>query len=232
MGRGITPEPIGSKIISCIYETDGPYSDEYHSSWSPSSSNSLPESINGLVDPKLGSIFGDLQQVASRINSHWSQNELLQSSAFQPFQDSIQSRLLTLKDSLGDTTSECLRLGLLAFLVVTTFRVPDNRSIRANKARPYPYLTNGLREACFTIEPSTPRLSSLVFWLLTVGAMSVFDLEDEDWLVLKWTEVSKSLPGVRLGWEDARIHLESLLWVRRVHDDLGRETYLKLMNKG
>ncbi len=186
--------------------------------------------MDGLVDQRLVSVFVDLQETATRINRHWAQYRLLESSTFEPLYGSILSRLLALNDCLEDTMSECLRLGLLAFLVITTFRVPDSRASRTSKAKSYPHLATAFRKKCRAIEASTPRLSALVFWLLIIGAMSVLDVEDEGWLVKKWNEVARSLGGERT-WEGARVRLEGVLWMNRIHDDVGKETFLKLMAK-
>ncbi|KAH8892859.1 hypothetical protein GQ53DRAFT_840661 [Thozetella sp. PMI_491] len=188
----------------------------------------LPSSLTEVVDPKLGSVLADAQEAVGRINKHWTQYKLLQSSAFQPFHESIQTRLIALKDSLQDTVSECVRLGLLAFLAITMFRVPDNRA----KGQLYPYLTNSLRNACGALEPSTPQLRVITFWVLTIAAMSILEPEAEEWLVRKWNDVARSLLGASLSWAGASSQLEEVLWIRRVHDEPGRQTYAKLIALG
>jgi hypothetical protein len=71
-----------------------------------------------------------------------------------------------------------------------------------------------------------------MFWLLTIGAMSVFDVDNEDWLVEKWKEAAQVLPGVLLSWETATEHLESVIWMRFISNDMGHQVYHKLTRSG
>ncbi|KAH8881752.1 hypothetical protein GQ53DRAFT_812424 [Thozetella sp. PMI_491] len=230
MGNGAVSDTYGFGDVPRICKVDA-QNDRDSSPPRPPSQNFFPESIVGLVDPKLVSIFTDLQETVHRLNRHWSQYELLQSSAYQPLHGSLMTRLLDLKGLFEDIPSECLRLGLLAFLTITTIRIP-NITDRPDKSIIYPYLADSFRAMCRSVESSTPRLDVVVFWLLTVGAMSVFDVDREDWLVQKWNEIIKRLPGVRLTWEEAEMQLGRVLWIARVHSDLGREAYAKLVAKG
>lgn len=224
MSSGLYPGLGGCSDITHSY---GPH---YHGA-SSDTPNPLPEAVTRLVDIRITSIFADLREIVTQINAHWSRKEALDYTAFEPFYSSILRRLLALQSCLQDTTSECFRLGLLAFLAISTFRVPNTTPTNANNARQFAYLTRSYRDTCRTLEPVTPQLSALIFWLLTLGAISVFDVEDEEWLVEKWNQVAKSLPGARLGWEDARVHLEGLLWIRGAHDDIGKKVYKKLIER-
>ena len=197
-----------------------------------SSAVSLPESINRLVDSRLCAIYLDFQETTARINTHIARGELLQFSEFQPMYGSILYRLSSLECCLEDATSECFRLGLLAFLLITSIRVPNTESTRLNRARQFAYLTRSYRTSCQNLKLDTPRLSSLAFWLLTIGIMSVFNVDEEDWLVIAWSEVSKTLPGARLSWESAKSYLESILWIPSTHDVVGKEAYETLMVRG
>lgn len=69
----------------------------------------------------------------------------------------------------------------------------------------------------------------MLFWALTIGAMAVFDISKEDWLVEKWAYLSNKLhPNVFL-WEHAREDLDSILWIRCVHDEWGQKLFKQLM---
>jgi hypothetical protein len=195
---------------------------------SPQSGTTSLEYVNNLIDPRLVLVLRDLQELVAQINKHSAEAKCLDCSAFEPFHGHILHRLLLPKSGLDDAISECLRLGLLAFMVLTTIHIPK---ATIGKVKLYPYLTESLRNSCRIIESSSPRLNALVFWILTIGAMSVLDMDDDGWLVQKWSEVTKTLPGVRLAWEDARMHLESVLWIRNIHDTLGRQTYMQLIKR-
>lgn len=192
----------------------------------PLSGGTLLITMGFLLDHRVLQVFQSLQEVTHRINMHNTQDSCLDATTFQTFYDSALSRLLSLKDSLQeDVTSECLRLGLLAFLTLTAYH---GLEIRGNKVILYPYLTSHFRDACRAMELSTPQLSTLMLWILTIGAMSVLDVDNEGWLGERWREVAQVLPGVMLSWETAREHLESVLWMRCIHDEMGQKVYDKL----
>ncbi|KAI8628124.1 hypothetical protein F5Y19DRAFT_154085 [Xylariaceae sp. FL1651] len=205
---------------------------ETHRPLMSSLANALLSSMSGIIDSRVIYILRSLQDITLRIDNHRTQNKHLDSFTFQAFYKTIWSRLLSLRYLLEDVTSECLRLGLLAYLNITVLRVPAAKPGHRDNASLYPYLTDSFRNTCRAIELSAPQLGTLVFWLLTIGAMSVFDVDSEDWLVEKWKEAARMLPGVCLSWEDAVAHLESVVWMRYIHNDMGRELYTKLMNIG
>ncbi|KAI3318985.1 hypothetical protein HD806DRAFT_539687 [Xylariaceae sp. AK1471] len=194
----------------------------------PLSASTFLASMSVVIDPRVLRVFRSLQEVTHNINILRAQGRLPHASTFQAFYDSALSRLLSLKDSLDDVTSECLRLGLLAFLTLTAYRASANRLGPGNPTTLYPYLTNRFRDACRAVELSTPQLSTLMLWLLTIGAMSVFNVDSEDWLVEKWKEAAQVLPGVLLSWENVIGQLESVMWMRFIYDDMGHKVYDKI----
>jgi hypothetical protein len=186
----------------------------------------LLESINRLIDHTLLLTYSDLQEITAQLNQQSTVHELLDFSQYQLHYNSISRRLLELKAFPLNSISECFRLGLLAFLASATFRSP--------KAAPhahgqFAYLTENYRQKCRSIDLSTPHISTLLFWLLTIGAISVFDIDEEVWLVKKWNAVTMTIPGIRLAWEDARSHLETVLWIRDAHEEIGKKAYQRLM---
>jgi hypothetical protein len=186
----------------------------------------LLESINRLVDHKLVLIYSDLQEITAQLNRQSTVHELLDFSTYQLHYNSISRRLLDLKATPLSPVSECFRLGLLAFLASATFRSPK---AAAHAQGQFAYITENYRQKCKNIDPSTPQISTLLFWLLTIGAVSVFDIHEEAWLVEKWNAVTMTIPGVRLAWEDARPHLETVLWIRDAHEEMGKKAYQRLM---
>lgn len=168
-----------------------------------------------------------MRHIAAKINDDLARGMLLDTEIFKNLHKSVQPRLVSLQVLSEDPDSECLRLGMLSFLGMSTFRVPCN--LGARKLRAYPHLTNNFRKALQAVEPSTLGMSTLVLWLLMIGAMSVFEVEDEEWLVEKWKNVIMTIPGVQLSWEDARRHLRDILWLDAIHDYLGQVVYKRLM---
>lgn len=185
----------------------------------------------GLLDSRVTSIYGDLQSLLTQMNVCWTRKETLDYSVFQSIYDINLRRLVALQDSLADTASECFRLGLLAFLTTLMFRVPNTTSKRAGEAVQFAYLTSSYRRACRTGASMLPRSNVLAFWVLFIGAMTVFTDEDQEWLVDKIATVTRTLSSTPMIWEDARAHLEGVLWIRGIHDEMGQKIHAKLVER-
>lgn len=194
------------------------------------------EFIDCIVDTRLVNVCQDLKHLILLINEHSARKSRLPPPIFHSVISSTQLRLLELKGDVSCITDECLRLGVLAFLTIVAFQIPngcgqsrEDVKVKPGSTKQRPYLACHLRDACQAIEPSTPHLEKILFWVLTMGAMSVFDISKEEWLVEKWAYVSNKLhPNIFL-WEDAREDLDSVLWIRCVHDEWGQKLYEQLM---
>ena len=106
--------------------------------------------------------------------------------------------------------------------------MPDGNGDEIKNGNRYPYLVSRLREACRAIEASNPRISAILFWLLTMGTMAVFDPSDEKWTRQKWTDVARTLPNALTSWEGAHPWLQGVLWIPCVHDEPGKKAYKEL----
>jgi hypothetical protein len=169
------------------------------------------QSVDGLVDRRLVVIFRDLQYFAGLMNAATGSNRRLRDTEFQNFTCSIQYRLLQLQSTLDDILGECLRLAMLAFLT-TTFQIPGT------KVR-YQYLASRFRECCRAVEAATPQLQDLMLWLLMVGTISVYGV-DEPWLRERW---QADVPG--LVWPEARRRLQEIMWIDAIHDEPERYAF-------
>ena len=162
-----------------------------------------------------------MQYYTSLMNETFRNKQRRSESEFQTAICSFQYRLLQLQATLDTVLSECLRLAMLAFLI-TTFQFPG---VRAQ----YPYLADRLRECCLAIEVGAkPEQRDLMRWLLVIGAISVFDLEEdtEQWMLERWkTEVGS------VGWEEARVRLKEIMWIDALQDGIGKKAFER-MNSG
>ncbi|KAI3544483.1 hypothetical protein CTAM01_03162 [Colletotrichum tamarilloi] len=104
---------------------------------------------------------------------------------------------------------------MLAFLS-TTLQIPGGQF-------PYNYLTESLRNLCDTTANKTIGDENILFWLLMVCAISVFEAE-EAWLRPLWLK-----SGVeRLSWVSARSRLQGVMWIDRLQGELGSKIWAKL----
>lgn len=173
-------------------------------------------SINGLYDPRVTTIFRDVQYYTCLINSSPSTKQRRPEYEFHTVLCSFHYRLLGLRGTLDDVLSECLRLAMLAFLA-TTFQYPGTRAH-------YPYLADRFRECCRAIEVGTKgELREVMRWLLIVGAISVFEVgaDIDKWMRERWrTDVDSNID-----WEEARTQLKGIMWIDALHDGIGKKAF-------
>lgn len=170
--------------------------------------------VDGLVDCRVAAIFRDLQHLARRTNKATSGQE----SELHAGLWTAQYRLFQLAGGLDDIVGECLRVAMLTFLA-TTFQVLGSR-IR------YEHVTNRFRVLCCAIETSTQQLQELMFWMLMVGTMVLFD-HDEPWLCEIWRFLV--LPLTRgQEWVDVQGRLQSFIWINVSNESIGKQTFEKM----
>lgn len=197
------------------------------------------EFTNSLTDPRLIIICHDLKHLTIMVNEHADQRSRIPGALFKSAVESIQSHLLQLGGDANCIIDECLRLGIMAFLTITLFQSPRggglssrNTGVVQHPARQRNYIATHLRDACQAIEVSSPHLRKLVFWVLNVSAMSIYDIYEEPWLVEKWRYILDELiPGGQggLSWEGVKMELESVFWINCVHDELGHKLFNRLI---
>jgi hypothetical protein len=127
---------------------------------------------------------------------------------------SVMYRLLDMAFAVG-SLDETVRLGLLAF--------SSSVFLQWRKARaPYPYFPAMYRDS-LTASSSLDAPPGLWLWLLTMGAISVFDEPDNSWLK-PWFRFFVAACGVReQAWDEVKGILGSFLWIGLVHDEPGRQ---------
>ncbi|CAH0038767.1 unnamed protein product [Clonostachys solani] len=202
----LPPLPIGPLCWQSCYR---------NTTSSPDETLSLRAAIVDNI--QLRTILYDLRHLADRINWKYVGARRLTGVEFQGSISSIQSRLLRLTVDPEDIESECMRLGMLAFLS-TTLHVPG-------KILPSAYLATQLKKLCGEIAVSGTSSRYMVLWLLIVGSISVF-APDEPWIRARWAEVS----DVDLVWEELELHLRDILWIDCIHGEPARKAFAMITN--
>ncbi|KAL4932569.1 uncharacterized protein BDV17DRAFT_300680 [Aspergillus undulatus] len=177
--------------------------------------------IHNTADLRILTTFLEMQHYTSLINAVHTTHQRRPETEFQTTVISFQYRLLQLQNAFHDkdVLSECLCLGMLAFLI-TTYQFPGTRAA-------YPVLGTRLREACCALHIGTEHkseINELMRWLLIVGAMSVFDLASntEGWMVERWNALDD------VEWEEAKTELERVIWIGLLQDRMGRGVFEEL----
>jgi hypothetical protein len=143
--------------------------------------------------------------------------------AFQDILISVLYRLLHRfpPSDPGPEASELDRLsslGLLAFMSTMLFQ--PGRKLRL----PYELLATKLRHELLAETISSASLDeSFLFWILYVGAISVFRDDDMDWLTPRVKSTASSL-GIK-DWASAREQLCRYPWIHVFHDGPARELW-------
>lgn len=123
--------------------------------------------VDGLVDSELAVVFHNLQYTTILFNKHYYSQTPINGTLFQECLGFVHSGLIKLQGQLKNKLSECLRLGMMAFLA-TTFRLPDLYE------QPYcKTLSNKLRHSYAVAKDSIPDLQmSIDIWLIFVCLIS------------------------------------------------------------
>jgi hypothetical protein len=152
------------------------------------------------------------------MSQHQYTDNRLNARVFNDSLNSIQSRLFALEDEPLDMMEECLRLSLLA-LLSTTLQLPSRKTSASHfKLR--------FQRLCLQLWRSSSTTEHIIFWILMVGLVSVFE-EDELWLINIW----QNLPSSILPWDGAKLELQNFIWVGCLHDELGRKAFTALASR-
>jgi hypothetical protein len=175
--------------------------------------------FEGLVmDPDLVTIFRSLRHITILFNKCSYNKTPMDGKTVQKCMAFIHSGLLKLEGQLEDTLSECLRLGMMAFLA-TTFRVPGLK-VQNDCAS----FGDKLRKSYAVTKATNIYLHKTVdIWLIIICLILTSE-KDEHGLYEFW----ESIAAHRISWDDTRKCLKAFLWIDSFHDDLGRNAFTML----
>lgn len=171
--------------------------------------------VDGLVDSKLALVFHNLQYTTILFNKHYYNQTPINGALFQECLGFVHSGLIKLQGRLKNKLSECLCLGMMAFLA-TTFRLPDLYE------QPYcKTLTNKLRLAYTAAKDSVPDMhTSIDTWLMFVCLISTNRKEGPDVRAIWEIGAARGLP-----WDEIRRQLKEVMWIDAFHDGLGKRAF-------
>jgi hypothetical protein len=175
--------------------------------------------VDGLVESDLAAVFHSLQYTTILFNKHYYDKTPVDGIFIRQCLGFVHSSLIELEGRLKNQLSECLRLGMMAFLA-TTFRLQGSYEQYYCKS-----LANKLRLSYATAKASIPDLPKAIdIWLILVLLISTDDI-DELYICASWeATAARGLP-----WNETRKHLKQVMWIDSVHDDLGRRAFGALM---
>ncbi|KAF2096424.1 hypothetical protein NA57DRAFT_42123, partial [Rhizodiscina lignyota] len=161
------------------------------------------------LDTRLCLVWEGLSEFVRAANIATQCNFTIDGELYQEVMLSIHYRLIDLHfDSCN--VNETIRLALLAFSSTLFLQW------RGIKTR-YEHLAQSLKSALSLLRHTTWAIPiHFSLWLYTIGAVSVFNEDEQAWFQPDLTEV---LRAMRLKhWDEVRSSLKSILWVSALHD--------------
>lgn len=156
-----------------------------------------------------------MREFCSTINSATKRNRRLPKEILLNTMASVMYRLLGMKDFDPNSPDEAIRLGLLAFSSYTFLHFQNMKPPQTSFPQKY-------RDCLQNIEFSA-KVASIILWLLTIGAISVFTPTDNYWLMpllrdqMRYCQICE--------WEDMRGNLKRFLWIDMLHDKPGQKVF-------
>ncbi|KAK6524280.1 hypothetical protein TWF694_005934 [Orbilia ellipsospora] len=167
------------------------------------------------IDPGLLQAWIFMKEFAALMNvTYGTENRLPQDTLLNTM-TSIMYRLIDMHFS-PNSMDETIRLGLLAFCSHVFLRW---QTVRLG----YTHLPYAYKSSLVNLNFSKDFSPQVMLWLLMVGAISIFERDDDVWLK-PWLKVNIDLCGVE-SWGEMRGKLKELMWVELVQDEAGEEAY-------
>jgi hypothetical protein len=177
--------------------------------------------VDGLIESDLAAVFHILQYTTILFNKHYYEKTPIDGMFLRQCLGFVHSSLTKLQGRLKNNLSECVRLGMMAFLA-TTFRLPDLNEQHYSKN-----LANELQLSYVTAKASAPHLQKTMdIWLILVLRISTNNI-DEPYICVSW----EATAARELTWDETRRHLKQVMWIDTFHDDLGRRAFQALMTR-
>lgn len=172
-------------------------------------------SVADMVASDVATVFNHLQNTAILLNKHYYAQTAIWVKDLQQYLGFAHSKLIDLEVCVDDEISECLRLGMLAF-VAATFRLPGTYTHPGFRS-----LSIKLERSYAAIRPShAPLHPTLHLWLMFVCQISFGDIpEHHAWANFKSSEMGS------MSWTQIRRELKRVLWIDAFHDDLGKRAF-------
>lgn len=166
------------------------------------------------IDHELARAWKVMSDFCSVINFAADSGQRISTETLLDTMASVLYRLLDMCFEAG-SSDEAIRLGLLTFScsVFLQWRY---------LGMSYPYFTFMVRD-CLARLQSSQISSQLLLWLLMVGAVSVFDASDDEWLT--------PLLLVNIGlceidsWSKMQDLMKSFMWIGLVYDKPGKGVF-------
>ena len=177
----------------------------------------LPDSIDVLqtLDNDLETAWRVMGRFCMLINLAIQTQRLIRPEVIYETMISVMYRLLDMKFS-PRSIDEAIRQGLLAFCYHVFLQWQDIKP-------PYQYFPSTYKDGILSLEFGGGSSPQLMLWLSMIGAVSVFNLDDEPWL-LRLLRTCAGKCEIRT-WDELQGILKSFMWIPLLNEQPGKHVY-------
>ncbi|TID03948.1 hypothetical protein CH35J_003092 [Colletotrichum higginsianum] len=180
--------------------------------------------IFSAAEPTIKDLVREIDSISVFLSNCGLQSKLT-ADEFQSMLSSLGYRLLRVRDQgytcPGDLHGACL-LGVMSFYTSLLLQFGRQRHLL------YERISRRLKVSVRVLDLDSAHSQFLptLLWLLMLGAISVFEKEDDPWLLPELARVSEQL--MLKTWEDIHCELKRYLWIDSIHNGQGRRLWDKV----
>ena len=171
--------------------------------------------IIGRLAKDLATVWSVMRRFCLLVNLGEQTQRLISTTVINETMTSIMYRLIDMEYP-ADSLNEAVRLGLLAYAYHVFLQW---RSVTL----PYQQFRMAFESCILGLEQRKEVSSRFVLWMTTVGAVSVFNLQDEAWR-REALRTSVSACEAR-SWEQVQNILKAFMWIPLLDDHPGRNIF-------
>ena len=167
-----------------------------------------------LIDAGLAGAWSVMRRFGLLVNLGTQTQRLISTKVINETMTSVMYRLLYMRYPSG-SLNEGVRLILLAYCYHGFLQWRDVKL-------PCPHLQNVFREGTLALQQNGEVSARFILWMLMVGAVSIFDVQKDEWLGATLRYHARSQ---QRSWTEVQDILKSFLWIPLLDDEPARSIW-------
>ena len=167
-----------------------------------------------LIDAGLAGAWSVMRRFGLLVNLGAQTQRLISTKVINETMTSVMYRLLCMRYPSG-SLNEGVRLILLAYCYHGFLQWRDVKL-------PCPHLQNAFREGNLALQQNGEVSARFMLWMLMVGAVSIFDVQKEEWLGATLRHHARSQ---QRSWTEVQDILKSFLWIPLLDEEPARSIW-------
>ncbi|KAK5163170.1 uncharacterized protein LTR77_010954 [Saxophila tyrrhenica] len=173
--------------------------------------------LAGLIDTDLAGAWSIMRRFGLLVNLGAQVQRLVSTKVINETMTSVVYHLLYMRYSCR-SLNEGLRLILLAYCYHVFLQWRDVKL-------PCPHLQNAFREGTLALQQNGEVSPRFMLWMLMVGAVTIFDVREEEWLSAMLHHHARSQ---QRSWTEVQGILKSFLWIPLLDEEAARSIWARL----